>query len=76
MGTATTSSAWLKRITSEGSLHDQGDMRGDLDLGLCGESAACSPTTTAVSSKTASKTLLNQGTNASDGGGGGGGYDT
>ena len=35
--------------------------------------AACSPTTTAVSSKTASKTWLNQGTNAS-GGGGGGGY--
>ena len=35
--------------------------------------AACSPTTTAVSSRTASKTWLNQGTNASDGGGGGGG---
>ena len=35
--------------------------------------AACSPTTTAVSSKTASKTWLNQGTNASGGGGGGGG---
>jgi hypothetical protein len=36
--------------------------------------ATCSPTTTtAVTSKTASKTWLNQGTNASDGGGGGGG---
>ena len=74
MGAATTSSTWLKRTTSERGLHDQGNMRSDPDIGLLGEfSAACSPTTTAVSNNTASKTRLNQGTNASDGGGGGGG---